>query len=113
MLSLDWGYDFMVPINNRMKKLYPTLTQQELDFLNTMCYHTVQPFAWQRFYEVHESGDTTYQALCSIKEEFPWITPENLNTLEDQGAYYAKRKNIPIRYSLTQTDHSWKSTIVT
>lgn len=109
-LSLDWGDCFMLSIHERMKQRHPELNKQELDFLNSMCYHTVQPFCWQRFCEIHEMGISLFQALVAIQNEFPWINEENFILLKEQGSYYAHRKKPAIRRSLTQTDHSWKST---
>jgi hypothetical protein len=89
-LHLEWGENFGKPIHDRMKQKYPHLWPQEIDQLDSLAkaikYDSFRLFEQERDKEILE-----YEVQRRIKEQFPGISQDNINSLTVQGMYYARR----------------------
>lgn len=89
-LHLEWGANFGKPIYDRMKQKYPHLWQQEIDQLDSKAksikYDGFRLFEQERDGEISEA-----EAHKKIRQQFPGISQDNINSLTVQGMYYARR----------------------
>ena len=89
-LSLKWGEDWLKPIQVRIQKLFPEITDDEADTLNRWCIEA-REYAFALVEEeyplvmAHQTGT----AMERVKEKYPQIDEHNLATLYNQGMYYA------------------------
>ena len=91
-LSLEWGENWLQPINERILLARPQLAPDDAETLNAWCVE-VRTFA---FAEVHpwygrEVEDKAERALEGARRRYPKIDEENLSRLYNQGMYYAWR----------------------
>jgi hypothetical protein len=97
-LSLQFGKNWMQPIQNRLKKRFPTLTQEELDFYDSTCRKTRDNGLNFIFDRLKEAADNDLQLdKGTFRSDFnkrmfvqsPWVTKSNLNRIFNQAMYYA------------------------
>jgi hypothetical protein len=111
--SMEFGKHWLEPIQKRLSKKIPYLTQEELDNYNVVCEKTRDDglFILMRILEEieEENSMTSYELFNSFKkviiDKYNWINKKNLNHLYSQGRYYAWKDGIGtgkiIEYSLT------------
>lgn len=89
-LATEWGENFRKPIHERIRILYPTLSDKEIDELTA-----IARTAESRVYSIAESemeGRIPESAIVStVLAEIPWISLENASRLKNIGMYYARR----------------------
>lgn len=90
-LAMEWGENWLKPIQSRLAKEYPTLSPHELDNMNTIC-QTAMRFGHNLIYSVektnnHEVNQTEWQT--KLLHRYPWINKANLGRLFSQSMYYA------------------------
>lgn len=96
-LAMEWGEDFLKPIQKRLSALYPELSQEQLDEYASVCRAAME-YGHGQMYELAERSDED-----TVREEFrlimalryPWLDPENLAKLFSQGRYHAWREGYP------------------
>ncbi len=90
-LSLEWGKDWLKPINDRICAIYPSLTEAEADELNRTCKE-IQKYCWDDLCWKEADGLITQpQIVEAMKPRYPELSDANLNRLISQGYYYARK----------------------
>lgn len=100
LLALEWGQNWLMPIQSRLAKIYPDLSPRELDEHNSTC-QSVMKFSNRLIlssrtlkYSV-ASGDGLEigkkEWETAVLQSYPWINTENLGHLFSQGMYYAMK----------------------
>jgi hypothetical protein len=90
-LAMEFGQDWLKPIQLRLSQLHPELTPAELDRLNETC-RSAMSYGHKVTYE----QSVSLGAAVSVKtvapvvhEKFAWVNEENMAHLFSQGMYYA------------------------
>ena len=92
-LAMEWGSDWLKPIQERLTKKYPRLSTIELDEINTVC-QAAMSFGHATVYDlVKEHGrDVSLQQFEPImKSRYPWVGAGNMSRLFSQGMYYSMK----------------------
>jgi hypothetical protein len=90
-LAMEWGTDWMKPIQPRLASRYPALTPAELDELDKLCRDAMK-FGHTTVYDLAESAgkDTKYEDFARVMtRRYAWVDARNLSRLFSQGMYYA------------------------
>jgi hypothetical protein len=94
--ALEFGENWLEPIQARMSAKFPMLAVEELDALNTNCQAAMN-FGHDLLYSMAESeGSDLNQAKwqSTVSTNYPWINTSNMNHLFSQGMYYAWKDGI-------------------
>jgi hypothetical protein len=95
-LAMEWGDEWLRPIQERLARAHPELTSDDLDRYDTACRaamdrgHGLVSELMQR--ERLAPGDELwrrFRAVSSLRD--PWISDDNLGHLYSQGCYYAMK----------------------
>jgi hypothetical protein len=90
---MEWGADWLTPIQDRLSTIYSGLSAAELIEINAVCqtamkfgHDTVCSLAWK-------SGlGTKFEDFEPImKSQYPWVNAKNMSRLFSQGMYYAMK----------------------
>ena len=96
-LAMDWGEDWLAPIQPRLRERHPRLTAAELDALDATCRGAMKLGHETVHALVRAHGKNL--ALPAFAERFaaqvPWASAENVARLYDQGLYYAWKTGGP------------------
>ena len=92
-MSLEWGPNWLQPINARLREKYPQLTEKEAESLNVWCA-AVRTFAFdlvEKEYKDEQAGKGIGSEAVQqeIRQKYPQVNAENLSHLYSQGMYYA------------------------
>ncbi|MCD2424172.1 hypothetical protein LQ567_15435 [Niabella pedocola] len=96
LLSMEWGENWLQPVNDRLSKIYPELSHRELTWCNSLCTE-VNKEAHRFVYEnpVFNGPDTGFVDVeifsTQVLKKFGWIDKENLQRLYSQSCYYARK----------------------
>lgn len=95
-LSMEFGENWLLPVNKRLSKIYPALSNNELIWCNNLCAE-VNNDAHSLVYEnpVLSGADIRFMNFeifsTQILKKFGWIDKENLQRLYSQSCYYARK----------------------
>lgn len=92
-LAMEWGSDWLQPIQERLAKKYPRLSKIELDEINATC-QAAMSFGHGTVCDlVKEHGrDIAPQQFEPImKSRYPWVDAGNMSRLFSQGMYYSMK----------------------
>jgi hypothetical protein len=94
-LAMEWGEDWLKPIQTRLSKQYPELSLQQMDEYDAVCRKAMH-FGHNLIYELHSTqslsvSSTQSQFEMEMKKAYPWVSGENLGRLFSQGMYYAMK----------------------
>ena len=92
-LAMDWGDNWLSPIQARLHKLHPSLSAAELEECNATCQSAMH-LAYEAVHASIRDGSSavSLEALASIvRARHPWVDDENLARLLRQGIYYAAK----------------------
>ena len=90
-LAMEFGENWMKPIQSRLHERYPALSEAELNELNQICQDAMR-FGHARVYDLAaKSGDKTKFAAFKplMMAKYAWVNGHNLSRLFSQGMYYA------------------------
>ncbi len=89
-LALEWGKNWLQPIQSRLAKQFPHLSQQELDNYNHLAQE-IMHYGWAIIKDMNFIDDPNASAAFKSKvlERYPSINQDNLSRLFSQGCYYA------------------------
>lgn len=99
-LALEWGENWLRPIQERLARLYPNLRSDQLDECNSTCQSvmklsnklilssTTLQLSMAKG-EGLQTGQKEWE--MAILKSYPWINKENLGQLFSQGMYYAMK----------------------
>lgn len=91
---MEFGKNWLLPVNERLSELYPELTQKELTNCNEIC-KKVNESAHRVVYEnpVKNGAGIQFMDFGSFKDnilgQYSWVSDENLERLYSQSCYYA------------------------
>lgn len=95
-MSMEFGENWLKPINERLHKKYPEISFDDLEKINSICKE-VNKFANDY---VYESGTVINQEISfvdfnifkdDILLKYNWISENNLSRLYSQSCYYAMK----------------------
>ena len=89
--AMEFGSNWLQPIQSRLVKLYPKLSDIELDDYNSRCQTAMKAGHDQVYALAEQSGkDASFDAfVASYTKSFPWVNDKNLKHIFSQGMYYA------------------------
>lgn len=93
-LSMEFGENWLKPINERLSKKYQQLLPAELEQYNKLCKE-INTYANDFIYSnpVKNNEEVTFLPFEDFKQEilkkYTWINEENLKRLYSQSCYYA------------------------
>lgn len=90
-LAMEFGQDWLKPIQPRLLQRYPALGRAELDELDGEC-RAAMSFGHKVTYEhCVKFGKTVSVATIApaVRAKFPWVSEANMARLFSQGMYYA------------------------
>lgn len=89
-LSLEWGENWLQPINERLLKIYPFLTRDETEELNEKCKQ-LQHYALELCAKELEGKLTKDKIEIEIKIQYPNLNQKNIRQVIRQGMYYVRK----------------------
>ena len=87
-LSLEWGENFMAPIQARLRETFPELTPDQADELEKSS-RQIQSFAFALYEELYFEKMTRAEVEAKIKVAHAFLDADNMARLYNQGMYYA------------------------
>lgn len=90
-LAMEWGENWLKPIQERLASRYPALPKGELDEINATCQAAMR-FGHDTVYDLalklgKETKHEDFEPVMVAK--YPWVSSSNLSHLFSQGMYYA------------------------
>jgi hypothetical protein len=98
-LAMDWGENWLAPIQGRLHKIHPRLTAGELDEIDAACRQAMN-FGHDSLYELrtkHGKEISAEDFAALLLAQFPWVSPANVRRLFNQSTYYAWKTGGPAR----------------
>ena len=95
-MSMEFGENWLKPINERIHKKYPDISSKDLEKLNSLCKN-VNQFANNYVYKsgLVINGEIKFvdfnQFKIDILLKYDWMSENNLNRLYSQSCYYARK----------------------
>ena len=93
-IAMEWGKDWLNPIQTRLKKQRPDLSPKQLRECNKLCQDVMR----HGHKLVHEflgpdfDTDSAFKPWAAkMRETYPWISDDNLGSCFSQGYYYASK----------------------
>ena len=90
-LAMEWGKNWLKPIQERLAVHHPELSQDELNEINAICQSTMK-FGHDYVYNLalKTGKDTKKSDLeLAMQSRYPWVNAKNISHLFSQGMYYA------------------------
>ncbi len=89
-LSLEWGPDYGKPIQARLMKMFPEVTQVQADELEDLCKQ-IKRFSFDLYLQVPAGKMTDSGVQAKIRERYPFLSREVIQRISVQGMYYAHK----------------------
>jgi hypothetical protein len=92
-LAMDWGENWLSPINARLRKLHPHLRAEELEACNAACQGAMR-LGCEAVHTLLRDGSASPSAgrlATIVRARYPWVNEDNLGRLLQQGVYYAAK----------------------
>jgi hypothetical protein len=89
-LAMEWGKEWLEPIQARLRQKYPQLSDSELDEYDSVCRGAMK-FGNATVYALaEETGKNPKYDDFAVRfgSRYPWASPSNLSHLFSQGMYY-------------------------
>jgi len=90
-LAMEWGENWLRPIQDRLSAKYPDLDQGDLDRYDRLCRAAMKEghdLVWDMAQVgIDRVNDDEWKR--QLKASYPWIDDANLSRLFSQGMYYA------------------------
>ncbi len=95
-LSLEFGENWLVDIQDRLSKKYPELSKTELDYCKQLC-EKINKLAHQYVAnnpkkigaEIKFTENSKFKEF--IKKKYNWINDNNIKKIYSQSCYYAMK----------------------
>lgn len=97
-MAMEFGSNWLQPINERLRSKFPNLSEQELKEYNTLCQSAMKRghnYIYDTLNMLAENDGTIRsielqdQFKLSLRSEYDWINDKNITGLYSQGCYYA------------------------
>ena len=95
-LAQEWGTFWMKPIQSRLRKAYPSLSEAELDRLDGIA-RSAMDAGYGLVYSMAEIGRKRLRRedwIAAYHPQFPWVDDRNLRQLFSTGLYYAMKDGV-------------------
>ncbi|CAG0974863.1 hypothetical protein ANRL3_01740 [Anaerolineae bacterium] len=90
-LSLEWGENFGKPINARLIKMFPQVSETRAAELDRLCKE-IKRYAFDLYYDMVAANTMNeWTVQQKIKTRYPFLDKDNLRRLGTQGMYYAHK----------------------
>ncbi len=91
MLSLEWGENWGMPIQDRLRRYFTEVSEEEADNLENHC-REMMAFSVQLAEKYYFKNEYSLEeALKILKQKFPKLEKRNLSHLFSQGVWYARK----------------------
>jgi len=89
--AMEWGSDWLKPIQERLSKVYPALRGEDLNRVNGICQAAMKYGHALVASMANEQGLDVDLATwkAAFLQRYPWIDEQNSSHLFSQGMYYA------------------------
>jgi len=96
-LAMDWGENWLAPIQERLLKRHAHLQREEVDELNAICQDAMKFGHGIAYKLVRERGREVAQDefMPLVLAAYPWVNTENAARLFTQSMYYAWKTGGP------------------
>jgi hypothetical protein len=98
-LAMDWGEDWLAPIQGRLAKRHPDLRRDQLDELDAVCQEAMR-FGHETAYDLvrrQGKGATQDTFVPLVIARYSWITSETADRLFNMSMYYAWKTGGPLQ----------------
>ncbi|MES2917429.1 MAG: hypothetical protein V4729_02305 [Pseudomonadota bacterium] len=95
-LAMEWGSNWLKPIQERLAAQYPELTVAELDRYNEVCREAMKA-GHDLVYSMAESQGKEVDSAAwqaAFLSRYAWPNKDNLSKLFSQGMYYAWKDGV-------------------
>lgn len=101
--AMQFGENWLKPINQRLLSNYDFLTKKQLDEYNVKCTAAMKighDLIYKTLVEISENRETIKENQLKeilkglMLSEYPWIDSKNLSILFNQGCYYAYKDGL-------------------
>ena len=95
-IAQAWGEDWLTPIQGRLSRAYPKLTQEQLDKYNSIAQEAMK-YGHDLVYSMSEKqGRDISEAQWkeTYLSRYAWVDSKNLNHLFSTGSYYAWKDGV-------------------
>jgi hypothetical protein len=93
-LAMDWGKDWLMPIQERLRAWDSSITPAQADAINEICQRAMR-FGWELVRKQNGSALSDAELDEEFRQKmlakFPWVDRENLSRLYSQALYYAMK----------------------
>lgn len=89
-ISLEWGKEWLNPIQNRLMHVVPRLSGNDIEKISEYITR-VRDDVFKIYSDNYDPKSQTFNSdvLKEVTEKYPWINKNNLSRLDSQGQYYA------------------------
>lgn len=94
---MDWGENWLAPIQDRLRQRHPQLNPQQLDELNEACQGAMK-FGRATAYELAQAGGAQVapEAFAArVLAQYPWLSADNAERLQRQSLYFVWKAGGP------------------
>ncbi len=98
-LAMDWGEQWLSPIQERLRQHHRSLGTSELDRINDECQGAMR-LGHEAVHAFIRDGEPALlvESLDPIlRAKYPWVSDANMQRLFQQGLYYATKAGGPAR----------------
>lgn len=101
--AMEFGENWLQPIQKRLLSKYDFLTSRQLDEYNATCTATMKnghQFIYKSLADLFDSEGTIKESQLKenfknfMLNEYPWIDKGNISRLFSQGCYYAYKDGL-------------------
>ena len=92
-LAQEWGKQWLQPIQSRLHKACPHLSQEELNHYNDIAQAAMR-FGYDLVYKMADEDSLKVPKdkwQKQLLKQYPWIDKENVDHLYSTGTYYAMK----------------------
>lgn len=94
-LAMEFGENWLKPIQRRLQSLYPALDAHEADAYDAACHAAMNAgnrIVAELLAELGGFHDRAYGMFLSrLLTTYPWVSEDNAKHLFSQGCYYAMK----------------------
>jgi hypothetical protein len=92
VLAMEWGEQWLMPIQTRLAQLHPELDAIELELYNEACGSAMRyghDLVMEVMLRTHNEEEWETLWWTEFREAFPWASDDAMRHLYSQGRYYA------------------------
>jgi hypothetical protein len=95
-LAMEFGENWLKPIQSRLAALEPNLRPAELEEYNSICQAAMKSSNGWIYSTAEKSGQEPDRKVweAEVLSSHPWINKDNLDRLFSQGVYYAGKDGL-------------------